>query len=191
MDIYLDKCETVKPNSQKLKQEGKEKKERERTNMYNFNLTHQIWRQAQPSELSDTVLGRLGFLFTCGVGLRAHKQIHLLLWVETKWVVEKNHNAVAGVFQLSHFVPYLWYQANMDVAEVLPLHFELELSEGLDEGHALNVSHCASQLLTQNRIHEHTRWFHSILHNPCIPLERTKCHQLYCTYNTVRTGLVY
>lgn len=47
-------------------------------------------------------------------------------------------------------VPYLWYQADMDVAEVLPLHLELELSEGLDEGHAFNVPHCASQLLTQN-----------------------------------------
>lgn len=46
--------------------------------------------------------------------------------------------------------PYLWYQADVDVAEVLPLHLELELSEGLDEGHALDVSHCASQLLTQN-----------------------------------------
>lgn len=47
-------------------------------------------------------------------------------------------------------VPYLWYQADMDVAEVLPLHLELELPEGLDEGHALNVPHGASQLLTHN-----------------------------------------
>lgn len=47
-------------------------------------------------------------------------------------------------------VPYLWYKADMDVAEVLPLHLELELSEGLNKGHALNVPHCASQLLTQN-----------------------------------------
>lgn len=44
-------------------------------------------------------------------------------------------------------VPYLWYQADMDVAEVFPLHLELELSESLDEGHALDVAHCASQLL--------------------------------------------
>lgn len=62
-------------------------------------------------------------------------------------------------------MPYLWYQADVDVAEVLPLHLELELSEGLDEGHALDVSHCASQLLTQkhqlrpqNCMHEHTSW---------------------------------
>lgn len=44
-------------------------------------------------------------------------------------------------------VPYLWYQADMDVAEVLLLHLELELPEGLNKGHALNVSDCASQLL--------------------------------------------
>lgn len=47
-------------------------------------------------------------------------------------------------------VSYLWYEADMDVAEVLPLHLELELSEGLNEGHTLYVPHCASQLLTQN-----------------------------------------
>ena len=44
--------------------------------------------------------------------------------------------------------PYLWHQADVDVAEVLSLHLELELSEGLDEGHALYVAHSASQLLT-------------------------------------------
>lgn len=38
----------------------------------------------------------------------------------------------------------------MNVAEVLPLHLELELSEGLDEGHALNVPNRASQLLTKD-----------------------------------------
>lgn len=58
-------------------------------------------------------------------------------------------NAV-GVISIMYVPPYLWYQADMDVAEVLPLHLELELSEGLDEGHALDVAHCASQLLTQN-----------------------------------------
>lgn len=35
----------------------------------------------------------------------------------------------------------------MDVTEVLPLNLELELSEGLDEGHALDVAHCSSELL--------------------------------------------
>lgn len=38
----------------------------------------------------------------------------------------------------------------MDVAEVLPLHLELELSEGLNKRHALNVSDRASQLLAHN-----------------------------------------
>lgn len=38
----------------------------------------------------------------------------------------------------------------MNVAEVIPLHLELELSEGLDKWHALNVSHSASQLSKQD-----------------------------------------
>lgn len=37
----------------------------------------------------------------------------------------------------------------MDVAEVLPLDLELELPEGLDEGHALDVTYGAAQLGTQ------------------------------------------
>lgn len=45
----------------------------------NFNLAHQIWRQAQSSELSDTILGRFGFLLSCGIGLRTQKKIHLKL----------------------------------------------------------------------------------------------------------------
>lgn len=40
--------------------------------------------------------------------------------------------------------PYLWYQADMDIAEVLLLHLELKLSEGLNKRHALNVPNCAS-----------------------------------------------
>lgn len=48
------------------------------------------------------------------------------------------------------FTFYLRDQADVDVAEVLPLHLELKLSEGLDEGHALDVPHCPPQLLTQN-----------------------------------------
>lgn len=81
--------------------------------------------------------------------------------------------------------PYLWYQADMDVAEIFPLHFKLELSEGLDEGHALNVPDCASQLLTQNTSLDHR--------NACMNtqtgsqhltysdkiLESTECHQLH------------
>lgn len=54
-------------------------------------------------------------------------------------------------------VPYLWYQADMDVAEVLPLHLELELPEGLNKGHALNISDCASQLLAQNNSLDHRK----------------------------------
>lgn len=38
----------------------------------------------------------------------------------------------------------------MDVTEVLSLHFELKLPEGLNEGHALNVPDCASQLSGQS-----------------------------------------
>lgn len=38
----------------------------------------------------------------------------------------------------------------MDVAEVLPLHLELELPEGLNEWHALNVSDRTSQLVAHN-----------------------------------------
>lgn len=34
---------------------------------------------------------------------------------------------------------YLWDQTDVDVAEVFPLHFKLELPEGLDEGHALYI----------------------------------------------------
>lgn len=39
---------------------------------------------------------------------------------------------------------YLWYQTDVNVAEVLALHFELELPEGFDEGHTLDVAHSAS-----------------------------------------------
>lgn len=38
---------------------------------------------------------------------------------------------------------YLWYETNMDVAEVLFLDLELELSKGFDERHALNVPYGA------------------------------------------------
>lgn len=60
---------------------------------------------------------------------------------------------------------YLWYQADMDVAEVLPLHFELKLPEGLDERHALNVPNSASQLLAHSKglgnkkVHMHSHIF--------------------------------
>lgn len=46
---------------------------------------------------------------------------------------------------------YLWYEADMDVAEVLLLHFELKLSEGLNERHALDVPDSASQLLAHSK----------------------------------------
>lgn len=41
---------------------------------------------------------------------------------------------------------YLWDEADMDVAEVLSLDFELELPEGFNERHALNVSHSPPKL---------------------------------------------
>jgi hypothetical protein len=34
----------------------------------------------------------------------------------------------------------------MDITKVFPLDLELELAEGLNEGHAFNVSHCATKL---------------------------------------------
>lgn len=39
----------------------------------------------------------------------------------------------------------------MDVTEILPLGFELELAEGLDEGHALDVTHGAPELGTHTQ----------------------------------------
>ena len=53
--------------------------------------------------------------------------------------------------------PYLWDEADMDVAEVLPLDFELELSEGFNERHALNVSHGPSKLFQNETMNFHTR----------------------------------
>lgn len=68
-----------------------------------------------------------------------------------KWMLQQQH-ILQGERVLCALGngPYLWYKADVDVTEVLPLHLELELSEGLDEGHALNISDCASQLLTEN-----------------------------------------
>lgn len=63
---------------------------------------------------------------------------------------------------------YLWNQAHMDVAEVLPLHLELELPEGLNKGHAFNVSNCASQLLAQNSSLDHKKVCkHAHTHTDC------------------------
>lgn len=63
---------------------------------------------------------------------------------------------MTSVFFTIITVSYLRYQADMDVAEVLPLHLELELPEGLNKGHALNVSHRTSQLLAHStRLNTH------------------------------------
>lgn len=43
-------------------------------------------------------------------------------------------------------MPYLRNQTDMDITKVFPLDLELELAEGLNEGHAFNVSHCATKL---------------------------------------------
>lgn len=51
-------------------------------------------------------------------------------------------------FCLTLRLSYLWYQTDVNVAEVFSLHFKLELPEGLDERHALNVSNSSSQLQT-------------------------------------------
>lgn len=42
--------------------------------------------------------------------------------------------------------PHLWYQTDVNITEILSLHFKLELSEGLDERHALYVSDRTPQL---------------------------------------------
>ena len=44
----------------------------------------------------------------------------------------------------------------MDVTEVLTLHSELELPEGLDKRHTLNVTDCTSELNKQLKWHEIT-----------------------------------
>lgn len=92
-------------------------------------------------------------------------------------------------------VPYLWYQADMDVAEVFPLHLELELPEGLNKRHALNVPDCASQLLVQSSSLDHrqtyTHWFLSTFQNTDTDLESTECNHLYRGCNTDRTGFYF
>lgn len=45
---------------------------------------------------------------------------------------------------LEALLSYLWYQADVNVTEVLSLHLKLELPEGFDERHALYVSNSAS-----------------------------------------------
>lgn len=42
-----------------------------------YDLTHQIWRKAEPSELPHTALGRFGFLLSSGVRLRKQNQLKL------------------------------------------------------------------------------------------------------------------
>lgn len=51
----------------------------------------------------------------------------------------------------------------MDVAEVLPFHLELELPEGLNKRHALNVSDCTSQLLEKRRVKHQTHALNTCL----------------------------
>lgn len=36
-------------------------------------MTHQVWRQAKASKLSNTALGWFGLLLSCSLGLRATK----------------------------------------------------------------------------------------------------------------------
>lgn len=47
--------------------------------------------------------------------------------------------------------PYLGNQTDMNVTEILSFGFELELAEGLDERHALNVTHRAPELGTHRQ----------------------------------------
>lgn len=67
----------------------------------------------------------------------------------------------------------------MDVTEVLSLHFELKLPEGLNEGHALNVPDCASQLSGQS----------TSLGNRQVHVQAHVCFlELYITVREEQTG---
>lgn len=103
------------------------------------HVTHQVWRQAETSQLSNAALGWFGFLLPSSLWLRTQIQIRTEEEVMTEVMSGVN---ITG--------PYLWDQADMDVAEVLPLHLELELPEGLNKGHTLNVSDRSAQLLAHS-----------------------------------------
>lgn len=95
--------------------------------------SYQVRRQAQASQLPDAVLRGFGLLLPCSAGLHAN----------TRRLTRTFPAQSARVWT---WRAHLWDQADVDVAEVLSFNFELELSEGLDEGHALDVSHRAPQL---------------------------------------------
>lgn len=53
--------------------------------------------------------------------------------------------------------PHLWYQTDMNITEILSLHFKLELSEGLNERHALYVSDRTAQLQKDRQNFRHQK----------------------------------
>ena len=122
---------------------------------------HQIGGQAQSSQLTDTVLGRLGLLFSCSTRLQhtpnrdskcigtvcARQKAYTTCWMAT---LETERSVCLcpcvcgrGCILVQLVDSYLWYETDMDVAEVLFLDLELELSKGFDERHALNVPYSA------------------------------------------------
>lgn len=87
--------------------------------------------------------------------------------------------------------PYLCYQANIDPAEVFYHHFGLELPwHWLSV--ALNLAHCAPQLLTPNSSldHRYVRNIVALLHLPT-DSKKTECSLGDWNCNTVRGGLNY
>lgn len=70
----------------------------------------------------------------------------------------------------------------MDVAEVIPLHLELELSEGFDKRHALYVPYGASQLLTQNNCLDHK--------NSCMNTQVEDCPSLTLLSDGLKKNMV-
>lgn len=43
-------------------------------------------------------------------------------------------------------MPYLRHEADMNITEVLSFDLELELTEGLNKGHAFYISYCPTEL---------------------------------------------
>lgn len=109
--------------------------------------SHQIRWQSQSSELSHAVLGGLGLLFSCCAGLNIKDGLSLIR-THAVW------HHVMCVWTSAH----LWHQTDVNVTEILFFHFKLELSEGLDERHAFDISHCTTQLDKRKSSHIKNTW---------------------------------
>lgn len=47
-------------------------------------------------------------------------------------------------------MPYLRNETDVNITKVLSLDLELELTEGLNKGHAFYISHCSTELQEQS-----------------------------------------